>query len=95
MLEDSMVPNLAGTEKTLLALSGLVSLAIRFGNTVYRESFIIAERLAVDVQVGTRLFNTHLKSIDVENQRLLFKPEAIVPILSSKGHFSQRCTHYA
>lgn len=49
-----------------------VWLTSRFGNTLYRVKFFIAERLAVGVIVGTAFLHLHLLAILSIEQRIWF-----------------------
>lgn len=60
LLKNSRVPNLAGANDTSLSLAGVVSLASRFGTTVYWAPSTAAEQLAVNFLLGTRFLNEHL-----------------------------------
>lgn len=77
------VPSLTDADESPLSLLGVVSLEIRFRNTAYRAHFVIADRLAVNVLVGTRFLKAHLKTIDFERAVLVFKRCTVVPVLSS------------
>lgn len=67
ILKDSNVLSLLGDDKTPLSLSSVVSSATRFKKTVYRAPVVIADCLAVDVLIGTRLLNEHPRSINVKS----------------------------
>lgn len=54
IVREGEVTSLAGADESPLTLLGVVSLAVRFGNTAYRAHFIIVDRLAVNVLVRTR-----------------------------------------
>lgn len=49
----------------------------------YRAHFVIADRLALNVLVGTRFLKGRLKTIDFEHDFLIFKRVAVVPVRSS------------
>lgn len=82
MLRENKIQNRASSGETPLSLSEVLSLAIRFGNKMYRTPFAIADIadiLSVCVLFRTRFFSEHLKSIDVEHRRFIFKRHAKVP----------------
>lgn len=57
---------------------------VRFGNTLFRVKFLITERLAVDVIVGTSFLNSHVIATRCSEQKIEFRTE-MVPIISL-GH---------
>lgn len=74
------LPRLAKADSSPLPLLGVVSLAVRFANNIYRFPFVIADSLAVDVIVGTPFIDKHVRLIDIEKRRMLFLGRQ-VPIL--------------
>ena len=76
------LPKLANADRSPLQLTGVVSLSVRLANTIYRLPFVIAESLAVDILVGTPFINTHVRSIDVETRKILFRTGDTTAILS-------------
>ena len=84
VVDDPEVPVLGGAESSQLKISGIINLVVRFKNTLFRLPFVICDNLVVDVILGTTFLNTHVGSIDVENQRINFRNKrGSVPILSS------------
>lgn len=53
IVKESKVSSLAGADESLFSLSGVVSLATRISNTAYRAHFVMADRLAKKVLIGT------------------------------------------
>lgn len=56
-----------------LALGESTWLPIRFANSLYRVKFIVADRLAVEVIIGTAFLNRHLLAILCTQQRIRFR----------------------
>lgn len=56
-------PRLNDANGRPLALSESVLMTVRFGNTMYRVGFIVADRLVVEVLIGTTSLNHHLITI--------------------------------
>ena len=53
-----------------------------FGNTTYRVPFIVAEKLAVEVIVGTRFMNRYVTAIECRGQTIWLHRGSAIPILS-------------
>ena len=79
------LPRLAGANRNPLKLSAVVRLAVRLRNTTFRIPFVVADQLAVPVLLGTAFIDTHVRSIDVEAQRLELRQGGSVAIVDEKG----------
>ena len=54
---DATMPRLRDANGRPLRLLGEITIFIRFGNTPYRVPFIVSDKLAVNVIIGTRFMN--------------------------------------
>ena len=66
-----------------LRVGGAVKLYVRLGDAMYSTAFVIVEHLAVDVILGTTFMNRNVKSIECMRQRIRFRDDRTLPILSS------------
>lgn len=66
-------PRLNEANGRQLALGESVGLTTRFANTLYQNMFIVAERLAVDVIIGSDFMNRHVEEILCNEQRVRFR----------------------
>ena len=64
-----------------LRFSGIVRLLVRLGNHTFRVPFLVAERLAVGVLLGTAFHNTHIQNIKCIEQMIDFPNGETIPIL--------------
>ena len=80
----SETPRLAGADESPLQLSGTVALTVRLGNNYYRVQFVIAEKLAVDVLLGTAFIDEHVRAIDVQSRNIPLMRGGAIPILNSR-----------
>ena len=78
--EQAQAPSLCDANGNPLQLGEVVWLHLRLGDATYRVNFIIADRLAVDVLVGTSFLNKHVLAIQCAKQRVRLRGETI-PIL--------------
>ena len=62
-IPDASVPALGDANGNRLHLLDKVVLRVRFVSARYRVSFLVAERLAVSVIVGTPFMNRHVRGI--------------------------------
>ena len=70
LMKDTILPALGDANGKPLRLLGEIVLRIRFGNTTYRVPFIVADKLAVEVIVGTRFMNRYVNAIECRNQTI-------------------------
>ena len=76
------MPRLGDANGQPLRLLGEITLRIRFGNTMYRVPFIVADKLAVNVIIGTRFMNQYVDAIECRTQTIRPFRVATIPILS-------------
>ena len=76
------MPRLGDANGRQLRLLGEITLRIRFGNTTYRAPFIVADKLAVNVIIGTRFMNRYVDAIEFRTQTIRLFRGAKIPILS-------------
>ena len=76
------MPRLGGANGRPLRLFGEITLRIRFGNTTYRVPFIVADKLAVKVIIGTRFMNRYVDAIECRTQTIRLFRGSTIPILS-------------
>lgn len=81
-VSNTLMPRLAGAEKSSLAPPVAVWLHVRLANNLYRVQFFIADRLSVRVLLGNLYNICQVTPIDIGNQRLILRPKRIVPIFS-------------
>lgn len=62
-------PKLNDAKDRKVALSETVWLTVRFANTLYIVRFRVADRLAVEVLIGTAFLNKHVKGSFPERWR--------------------------
>ena len=91
--EAETLPRLAGAERTPLRLTGLVYLAVRLANNVYRVPFYVVEKLAVPVLLGTAFIDTHVKTLDIQLRRVNFVRGGFVPILGTNSGAASKPTN--
>ena len=70
LTKDAVLPMLGDANGRPLRLLGEIVLRIRFGNVTYRVPFIVADKLAVEVIVGTRFMNRYVNAIECRNQTI-------------------------
>ena len=80
--KDATMPRLGDANGRPLRLLGEITLRIRFGNTTYRVPFVVAEKLAVNVIIGTRFMNRYVDAIECRTQTIRLLRGATIPILS-------------
>lgn len=78
IIPNASLLHLAGASKEPLHLSGLVNLVFRLVNTFFRRPFVIADRLAVTLVLGTAFADEHVRVHYVQSRKLeLFKGESV------------------
>ena len=82
-IQDEDLPNLGDANGQPLRVAGAVKLYVRLGDTMFTTAFVIVERLAVDVILGTTFMNRNVKSIECMRQRIRFRDDRTLPILTS------------
>ena len=80
--KDVTMPRLGDANGRPLRLFGQITLRIRFGNTAYRVPFIVADKLAVKVIIGTRFMNRYIDAIECLTQTIRLFRGATITILS-------------
>ena len=85
LTKDTVLPTLGDANGRTLRLLGEIVLRIRFGNTAYRVPFNVAEKLAVEVIVGTRFMNRYVDSIECRNQTIRLTRGGTILIFSRHG----------
>ena len=84
VVRNAPLPQLAGANSNLLKLSAVVRLAVRLRNKTFRIPFVVADQLAVPLLLCTAFIDTHVRSIDVEAQRLELRQGVSVAIVDGK-----------
>ena len=80
-IPDAPMPPLGDANGNRLRLLGKVALRVRFGPSMYRVAFLVAERLAVSVIIGTSFMNRHVRGIMCMDGEI-WLTRAKIPILS-------------
>ena len=88
VIRDAPLPRLAGANSKPLRLTAVVRLAVRIRNTTFRVPFVVADQLAVPVLLRTAFIDAHVRSIDIEAQRLEIRHGGVVSIVNAKGETS-------
>ena len=82
VVRNETVPRLDDANGRPLPLLGLAVIRARFGNLLFHMPFVIADSLAVDVIIGTRLMNQHVDAIECRRQCVKLHRDCVLPILS-------------
>ena len=82
LTKDTVLPTLGDANGRPLRLLGEILLRIRIGNTTYRVPFIVADKLAAEVIVGTLFMNRYVDAIECRNQTIRINRGGTIPILS-------------
>ena len=85
LTKDTVIPTLGDADGRPLSLLGEIVLRIRFGNTTYRVPFIVPDKFAVEVIVGTRFMNRYVGAIECRNQTIRLSQGGTIPILYRHG----------
>ena len=85
LTKDTVLPTLGEDNGRPLRLLREIVLRIRFGNTTYRVPFLVADKLAVEVIVGTRFMNRYVDAIECRKQTIRLNRGGTIPILSRHG----------
>ena len=85
VIRDAPLPRLAGANSNPLRLTAVVRLAVRLRNTTFRIPFVVAEQLAVPVLLGTAFIDAHVRSIDIDGQKLELRHGGSVAIVDGNG----------
>ena len=80
--KDVTMPRLGDANGRRLRLLGEITLRIRFGNATYRVPFIVADKLAGNVIIGTRFMNRYVGAIECRTQTTTLFRGATISILS-------------
>ena len=76
-------PALGDANGRPLRVGGVVRLFVRLGNTFFQTTFVVVERLAVEVILGTSFMNRNVKSIECMRKRIRLRDDGYLPILSA------------
>ena len=76
-------PALGDANGRPLKIGGVVRLFVRLGNTFFQTTFVVVERLAVEVILGTSFMNRNIKSIECMRRRVRLRDDGVIPILST------------
>ena len=87
---DTVLSTLGDANGRPLRLLGEIVLRIRFENTAYRVPFIVADKLAVEVIVGTCFMNRYVDAIECRIQTIRLNRGGTIAIFSRHG---ARCSH--
>ena len=82
LTKEAVLPTLGDANRRPLRFLGEIVLRLRFGNTTYRVPFIVAEKLGVEVIVGTRFMNRYVTAIVCRSQTIGLHVGSAIPILS-------------
>ena len=85
VIRDALLPRLAGVNSNSLRLTAVVRLAVRLRNTTFRIPLVVAEQLAVPVLLGTASIDAHVRSIDIDGQKLELRHGSSVAIVDGNG----------
>ena len=86
LIEGADLPELGDANGKPLKLQGAIRLRVRFRNSVFLTTFVIADRLAVDIILGTCFLNKHVRAIECSEGRVQFlKKDTKLPILDRRG----------
>ena len=85
VIRGAPLPRLAGANSNPLRLTAVVRLTVRLRNTTFRIPFVVAEQLAVPVLLGTAFIDAHVRSIDIDGQKLELHQGSSVAIVDGKG----------
>ena len=84
-VRDAPLPWLAGANSNPLRLTAVVCLAVRIRNMTFGVPFVVVDQLAVPVLLGTAFIDSHVRSIDIDAQRLQLRNGGSVAIVDAKG----------
>ena len=84
-VHDAPLPRLAGANTNPPKLTAVVQLAVRLRNTTFGIPFVVADQLRVPVLLGTAFIDVHVRSIDIEAQRLELRQGGSVGVVDGKG----------
>ena len=84
-VRDAPLPQLTGANSNLLKLTSVVQLAVRLRNTTFCIPFVVADQVAVPVLLGTSFIDAHVRSIDIDAQKLELRQGGSVAIFDRKG----------
>ena len=87
------MPRLGDANGRPLRPPGEITLRIRFGNTTYRVPFIVADKLAINVIIGTRFMNRYVDAIECWTQTIRHFRGATIPILSRTNQGNANTTY--
>ena len=89
-VKSTNLPRLGDANGNAPQLEAMVHLTIRLGNTLYRVPFLVAERLAVDVILGTAFTNKHVQHICCWDQVIDLYQGGTIPILAASDIYPER-----
>jgi len=76
------LPDIVDANKNPISARGMITLRLRFGGIVTDVDFVVVQRLAVPVLLGTSFINRHVEALYPRRQRVSWPSDASVPILS-------------
>ena len=85
LIPDFQLLNLSDANRKTLKLQGAIELKVRFKNSIFSVPFIVADRLAVDVILGTCFMNKNVEAIECMAGKIVFQHNKTkVAILDSR-----------
>ena len=79
---DATIPQVGDTNGRPLRILGEITLRIRYGNTTYPLPFVVADKLSLNIIIGTRFMNRYVDAIKCRKQMIRIFRGAKIPILS-------------
>jgi len=76
------LPHIVDANKNPISARGMVTLRLRSGGFATDVDFVVVQRLAVPVLLGTSFINSHVEAVYPRRQRVRWSTDASVPILS-------------
>ena len=80
--KDATMPRLGDANGRPLRFLKEITLVIRFGNTTCRVSFIVADKLVVNVIIGKCFMNRYFDALECRRQMIRLFRGSTIPILS-------------
>ena len=76
------LPHIVDANKNPISARGMITLRLRSGGFATDVDFVVVQRLAVPVLLGTSFINRHVEALYPRRQRVRWSTDASVPILS-------------
>lgn len=83
---DSIAPRLSDANANHLLLWELLWLTVRFGNMKFKVRSIVADRLAVDLIIGTSFLNHYVVAINYDYRKVQFRSGTTPIFQNHHGH---------